>query len=197
MASRETRTDDESGRRAADRELARRALRGDAEAQRELVRRMTPLIWSLCRRSGLPPTEAEDVSQEVFISALDALPRFRGECRLSTWFSTLTLRRASDYYRATARRDIPSGGPSDGHFPVPIESAPSPEANATAAQRADRVRCALERLAEPARSVLVAYYLGELPVLEIARMLDMPEGTVKTHLHRGRQTLRRQLRDLS
>ena len=197
MASRETRTDDESGRRAADRELARRALRGDAEAQRELVRRMTPLIWSLCRRFGLAPTEAEDVSQEVFISALDALPRFRGECRLSTWFSTLTLRRASDYYRATARRDIPSGGPSDAHFPVPIESAPSPEANATAAQRADRVRCALERLAEPARSVLVAYYLGELPVLEIARMLDMPDGTVKTHLHRGRQTLRRQLRDLS
>ena len=197
MASRETRTDDESGRRAADRELARRALRGDAEAQRELVRRMTPLIWSLCRRSGLPPTEAEDVSQEVFISALDALPRFRGECRLSTWFSILTLRRASDYRRATARRDIPSGDPSDAHFPVPIESAPSPEAKATAAQRGDRVRCALERLAEPARSVLVAYYLGELPVLEIARLLDMPEGTVKTHLHRGRQTLRRQLRDLS
>jgi RNA polymerase sigma-70 factor, ECF subfamily len=197
MASRETRTDDESGRRAADRELARRALRGDAEAQRELVRRMTPLIWSLCRRSGLPPTEAEDVSQEVFISALDALPRFRGECRLSTWFSILTLRRASDYRRAPARRDVPSGDPSDAHFPVPIESAPSPEANATAAQRGDRVRCALERLAEPARSVLVAYYLGELPVLEIARMLDMPEGTVKTYLHRGRQTLRRQLRDLS
>lgn len=96
MASREARIDDESSRRAADRELARRALRGDAEAQRELVRRMTPLVWSLCRRSGLPPTEAEDVSQEVFISALDALPRFRGECRLSTWFSTLTLRRASD-----------------------------------------------------------------------------------------------------
>jgi DNA-directed RNA polymerase specialized sigma24 family protein len=136
MASRESRADDESGRRAADRELARRALRGDAEAQRELVRRMTPLIWSLCRRFGLPPTEAEDVSQEVFIRALDALPRFRG-------------------------------------------------------------RCALESLAEPARSVLVAYYLGELPVMEIARVLDMPEGTVKTHLHRGRQTLRQQLRDLS
>jgi RNA polymerase sigma-70 factor (ECF subfamily) len=197
MASREARIDDESSRRAADRELARRALRGDAEAQRELVRRMTPLVWSLCRRSGLPPTEAEDVSQEVFISALDALPRFRGECRLSTWFSTLTLRRASDYRRAPARRDIPSGVPSDADFPVPIESAPSPEANATAAQRANRVRCALERLAEPARSVLVAYYLGELPVVEIARVLDMPEGTVKTHLHRGRQTLRQQLRDLS
>ena len=197
MASRETGTDDENARRAADQELARRALQGDAEAQRELVRRMTPLIWSLCRRSGLSPTEAEDVSQQVFMSALDALPRFRGECRLSTWFSTLTLRRASDYRRAPARRDIPSGDPSDAHFPVRIESAPSPEANATAAQRADRVRCALERLGEPARSVLVAYYLGELPVLEIARMLDMPEGTVKTHLHRGRQTLRQQLRDLS
>ena len=197
MASRETRTDDESGRRAADRKLARRALQGDAEAQRELVRRMTPLIWSLCRQSRLSPTDAEDVSQQVFMSALDALPRFRGECRLSTWFSTLTLRRASDYRRAPARRDIPSGDPSDAHFPVPIEPAPSPEANATAAQRADRVRCALERLGEPARSVLVAYYLGELPVLEIVRMLDMPEGTVKTHLHRGRQTLRQQLRDLS
>ena len=197
MASREAPTGDEEGRRAGDRELVRRAWQGDAEAQRELVRRMTPVIWSLCRRSGLPPAEAEDVSQDVFISALDALPRFRGESRLSTWFSTLTLRRASDYRRAPARRDPPSGYPSDLSFPAPVASAPSPEESASAAQRADRVWCALERLAEPVRSVLIVYYLGEMPVVNIATMLDMPQGTVKTHLHRGRQTLRQQLRDLS
>ena len=45
--------------------------------------------------------------------------------------------------------------------------------------------------------MLIAYYLGEMPVVNIATMLDMPQGTVKTHLHRGRQTLRQQLRDLS
>lgn len=179
--------------------LVGRCLAGDAAAQDELVQRHAGLVWSLCRRAGLADAEAEDVSQEVFWHAFQALPRFRGDSRLSTWFCTLAFRRIVDHRRSPARRDVAAGAATDEGFPQPATPAgegASPEADADRAQRRRRVREALAGLAEPARSVLVAYYLGELPVLEIARSLDMPAGTVKTHLHRGRRELRDRLRDL-
>jgi RNA polymerase sigma-70 factor, ECF subfamily len=180
-----------------ERELVRRCLAGEGAAQRDFVQRYTGLVWSLCRRAGLPDGEADDVCQEVFWKAFAALPKYRGESRLSTWLCTLALRRIVDYRRSPARRHVPSGVPSDPGFPEPVESPrPSPEREAVEAQRQERVHAALDGMGEPARSVLVAYYLGEMPVIEIARSLRIPEGTVKTHLHRGRQALRGRLRDL-
>jgi RNA polymerase sigma-70 factor, ECF subfamily len=173
-------------------------LAGDPKAQEELVRRYGAIVWSVCSRGGLPAAEAEDVAQEVFCSAFTALPHFRGECRLSTWFYTLALRRMADHLRAPARRDIASGVPSSPAFPGPrrVSEDPSPETLAVDGQRHRLLRAALDDLGEPARSVLSAFYLGEMSVASIARALGLPEGTVKTHLHRGRQRLREQLRDL-
>ncbi len=179
-----------------DRQLVRLCLGGDAIAQRELVRRFTPLVWFVCSRA-VPGAEAEDVAQEVFQTAFSTLPRYRGECRLATWFYTVALRRVADYRRSPARRQVPAGMPSQGDFPDgPAPAAASPEAAAAEAERSVRVRIALERRLEPVRSVLMAYYLGEMSVAAIARMLGMPEGTVKSHLHRGRRLLRDELRDL-
>jgi RNA polymerase sigma-70 factor (ECF subfamily) len=188
---------DPESERTRERELARSCAAGDVAAQHELVRRFSALVWSLCLRAGLPDAEAQDVSQEVFWRVFQALPGFRGESRLSTWISTVALRRIVDHRRSRARRDVAVGAPSDPGFPLPAQPASSsPENDANLSQRRQRVHAALDHLAEPARSVLVAYYLGEMPVMVIARILRMPEGTVKTHLHRGRQTLRNHLRDL-
>jgi RNA polymerase sigma-70 factor (ECF subfamily) len=180
-----------------ERELVRACMVGDVAAQHELVRRYSGLVWSLCLRAGLPHAEADDVCQEIFWRVFQALPRFRGESRLSTWICTLALRRIVDHRRSPARRDVPAGAPDDAGFPQPRDPRfPSPEGDAVLSQRRQRVRAALDGLPEPARSVLVAYYLGEMPVADIARALEMPEGTVKTHLHRGRAALRAPLRDL-
>jgi RNA polymerase sigma-70 factor (ECF subfamily) len=172
---------DPESERTRERELARSCAAGDVAAQHELVRRFSALVWSLCLRAGLPDAEAQDVSQEVFWRVFQALPGFRGESRLSTWISTVALRRIVDHRRSRARRDVAVGAPSDPGFPLPAQPASSsPENDANLSQRRQ----------------LVAYYLGEMPVMAIARILRMPEGTVKTHLHRGRQTLRDHLRDL-
>ncbi len=178
--------------------LVRLCLAGDGPAQRDFVRRYTSLVFSLCLRAGLPHEEAEDVCQEVFWKAFEALPRYRGESRLATWLYTVAQRRIVDYRRSPARRHVPRGMPSDPGFPEPASGggAPSPEDEAARSQQRRRVEQALQGLAEPMRSVLVAYYLGEVPVTEIGRSLGLPEGTVKTHLHRGRQALRETLRDL-
>lgn len=188
---------DPDGERTRERELVRGCLAGDVAAQHELVRRYSALVWSLCIRAGLPDPEAQDVSQEIFWRVFQALPGFRGDSRLSTWLSTVALRRIVDHRRSRARREVAVGAPSDPGFPLAEQPASSsPENDANLSQRRQRVRAGLDGLAEPARSVLVAYYLGEMPLADIARTFRMPEGTVKTHLHRGRQALRDQLRDL-
>src|SRR5258708_7758204 len=190
-------TDAVTGERQSEMELVRSCVVGDVAAQHQLVHRWSGLVWSLCRRAGLPDAEADDVCQEIFWRIFQALPLFRGESRLSTWICTLALRRIVDHRRSPARRDIPSGVPTDAGFPRQREPrSSSPETHAVLSQRRQRVRAALDGLPEPARSVLVAYYLGEMPVAGIARALEMPLGTVKTHLHRGRAALRAPLRDL-
>lgn len=178
-----------------DLELARRCGNGEADAQRAFVDRFALLVNSLCARSGIVGPDREDVAQQVLLDAFRALPRYRGTSRLSTWIYSLALRRVADHFRSPQRRDVPSGWPGDDSFP-PRESAPAALAPDELAVRRDedrRVNRALARVAEPERAVLLAYYLGEMSVSEISRALEIPEGTVKTRLHRGRQMLRKEL----
>ena len=178
-----------------DLELARRCGKGDADAQRAFVDRFALLVNSLCARSGIVGPDREDVAQQVLLDAFRALPRYRGTSRLSTWIYSLALRRVADHFRSPQRRDVPSGWPGDDSFPPP-ESAPDalePDEQAVRRDEDRRVSRALARVAEPERAVLLAYYLGEMSVSEISRTLAIPEGTVKTRLHRGRQMLRKEL----
>jgi RNA polymerase sigma-70 factor (ECF subfamily) len=177
-----------------DRALVRACLAGEDQAQRDLVHRFTPLVFSACHRSGLPDQDAEDVCQQVLLDVLRALPGYRGRSRLSTWIFTVASRRIADYFRSPERRHIPSGGPGDAAFPPEAGVARAgPEEETIRRTRDDRLRQALGALGHPARLILVSYYLGEMPVREIARALKLPEGTVKTHLHRGRRALRKEL----
>jgi RNA polymerase sigma-70 factor (ECF subfamily) len=146
-------------------------------------------VLALCRIAGLGLDDAEDVCQEVMISVYRGL-RTYGGCRLSTWVYRIARRRIADHFRSPQRRDRPFGLP--GHRPL----QPSPRASAQDIDRRSLARDALDsitRLAEPCRSVVVAYYLGEEPVREIAQTMHMPENTVKSHLRRGRLILRAHL----
>lgn len=178
-----------------DLELARRCGNGDADAQRAFVDRFGVLVHSICARSGIVGPDGEDVSQQVLLDAFRALPRYRGTSRLSTWIYSLALRRVADHFRSPQRRDVPSGSPGDDSFPPP-QSTPgalAPDEQAVRRDEDRHVSRALARVGDPERSVLLAYYLGEMSVAEISRTLGMPEGTVKTRLHRGRQLLRKEL----
>jgi RNA polymerase sigma-70 factor (ECF subfamily) len=165
---------------------------GEAAAQEEFVRRYAGLVYSLCRRKGLAPDAAEDVAQEVLADAFFALPRFRGEARLSCWLFTLTARAVADHYRSGSRRVVAAGHPGDRGFPRG-EPADSGEARVLEEDLAGRARAAVEALDEPARTVLLAYHVAELSVREISQELGMPEGTVKSTLRRGRMAVRRRL----
>jgi len=178
---------------AADRALARRCVRGDDGAWSELVHRFGARIYSHCRLAGLAPADAEDVSQEVLVSAFRSLGSYAG-CSLATWLYRLTRRRIADHFRSPQRRLVPSAGIGAA---AERPSGDDPERALASAAEARRIRHALATLTEPARSILVAYYLYETPVREIAGEMEMPVNTVKSHLHRGRLALRRHLEDRS
>lgn len=184
-----------AGRHDEDLDLARRCQSGDADAQRAFVDRIGPLVYSVCARSGIAGPDREDVAQQVMLDAFRALPRYQGTSRLSTWVYSLALRRVADHFRSRHRRDVPSGAPGDETFPS-LPATPgilAPDEQAVRRDEGDRVNRAVARVTEPERAVLLAYYLGEMSVTEISRTLGIPEGTVKTRLHRGRQALREEL----
>jgi RNA polymerase sigma-70 factor, ECF subfamily len=178
-----------------DLELARRCVRGDEDAHRSFVDRFGSLVYSICGRRGIEGPDRDDVAQQILLDAFRALPCYQGASRLSTWIYSLSLRRVADHFRSPQRRDVASGRPGDETFPPspPAASALAPDEQALRDEEGELLRRAVSRLPEPERSVVLAYYLGEMSVNEVSRALNMPAGTVKTRLHRGRQALRNEL----
>jgi RNA polymerase sigma-70 factor (ECF subfamily) len=182
-------------RHEEDLDLARRCGRGEEDAQRSFVNRFGSLVYSICGRHGIEGPDRDDVAQQILLDAFRALPCYRGTSRLSTWIYSLSLRRVADHFRSPQRRDVASGWPGDDTFPaLPAASnAQAPDEQVARSDEGKQLRRAVSRLPEPERVVVLAYYLGDLSVAEICRALNLPEGTVKTRLHRARQALRKEL----
>lgn len=158
-----------------------------------MVDRHASRVLSLCLASGLHRSDAEDVCQEVMVSAFRGLRTFGG-CRLSTWLYRIARRRVADHFRSPKRRDRAVGFPGEPSFPsLPDAGNPGPEDEAIAESRRRRVLGALGELGEPSRTILLAYHVGEVPVADIAHDMGLPVNTVKSHLRRGRLALRGRL----
>lgn len=162
-----------------------RAARGDAEAFRQLVEAyQTPAYRLAARMCG--PDSAEDVTQEAFLAAWRALPEFRGDCRFSTWLYRLVSNAAIDCLRREKKhRD--TGDVDDLELP---DGGPSPQEQAERSDTRDAVRRALDRLSPEHRQVLLLRFMQELDYGEIARALNVSEGTVKSRINRAKSKLR-------
>lgn len=168
-----------------EKDLICRAARGDAEAFRQLVEAyQTPAYRLAARMCG--PDSAEDVTQEAFLAAWRALPEFRGDCRLSTWLYRLVSNAAIDCLRREKKhRD--TGDVDDLELP---DGGPSPQEQAERSDTRDAVRWALDRLSPEHRQVLLLRFMQELDYGEIARALNVSEGTVKSRINRAKSKLR-------
>ncbi len=168
-----------------EKDLICRAARGDAEAFRQLVEAyQTPAYRLAARMCG--PDSAEDVAQEAFLAAWRALPEFRGDCRFSTWLYRLVSNAAIDCLRREKKhRD--TGDVDDLELP---DGGPSPQEQAERSDTRDAVRRALDRLSPEHRQVLLLRFMQELDYGEIARALDVSEGTVKSRINRAKSKLR-------
>ena len=179
-----------------DDELVSRYLEsGDLRFFDELVvsyrDRMMRLVLSVVGPEGA--NDAEDIVQEAFLKAHGRLESFRGRSRFGTWLYRIAYNQALDHRRSAARRGRrdresvadPSGPPrvDDGAGQRLVD-----------VERDREVRAALARVPQPYRTALHSFYWLELPVAEIAELLGVAPGTVKSYLYRGRARLSRYLK---
>lgn len=139
--------------------------------------------------------DAEDVVQEAFLRAHDRLSGFRGQSRFGTWLYRVAYNAALDHRRAAGRHHRRARErAADPALTTTAKGAEGPR-RLLAAERERAVRSALSRVPQPYQTALRSYYWLELPVAEIAELLGVAPGTVKSYLHRGRARLARLLDD--
>ena len=174
-----------------DAECVRRVQQGDTDSFEVLVRRHEKAIFNLVYRLLGNYDEAAEVAQEVFLSAFKSIHQFRGEANFSTWLYRIGLNHASTRRKSlqtSQQRHIPLDGTE-----VIADGAVDPAKNVEHKEIQQRVQQALNSLdPEDARIVLLRD-LQDIPYEDVAEMLDIPVGTVKSRLHRARQALKTSL----
>jgi RNA polymerase sigma-70 factor (ECF subfamily) len=189
---------------ATDQEVVVLAKSGRDTAYRELVRRYERPVFSLIYRMVRDRELAEDLAQETFVKALNAIESYRPEFKFSSWIFKIANNAAIDHLR---RRELDT---------LSLDGSPNAETadavEATALQVSDRTETPLEelearelggaievaigRLRPEYRSCILLRHVEGRPYEEIAEMLSLPLGTVKTYVHRARNELRQALADL-
>ncbi|MBX3024421.1 sigma-70 family RNA polymerase sigma factor [bacterium] len=157
-----------------DEALVAQVARGDEQALAELLRRwQRPLAHFLHRRTG--GRDVEDLYQEVWLRVVRAAERFDGERRFSTWLFQIALNLSRDWQRRQPRESGAASGEGDG-------AAPPGDAGIDVARL-------LARLPDGQREVVALRYLHDLSEDDVASILGIPRGTVKSRLHHAIATL--------
>ncbi len=187
-----------SGEAAAEAAELERARAGDEAALEALVRRHEADTYRLCRRMLGDPEEAMDATQDTFLRVVRALPSFRGEASFRTWVlgiainvcrSRLTSRAWRNRQRQVSLEAAEEEG-SEQVVPEPSDPRPDPERRALAAALRRALGTALARLTEEHREVLLLHEMTQLDYEEMARVLGVRVGTVKSRMARARAALR-------
>lgn len=169
--------------------MIRRAAAGDREAAAICIRAHQGSVYSYILRMSGRPDVAEDVVQEAFVRVLSNLDRFDFRYRFSTWVFTIARR----VYLNMAQKHRPA--PDSETVERAMDWGASPEAGEQRRDLSNALDQALRQLNETQREVVILFHQFDWTIALIARHLDLPEGTVKSHLHRGRRRLRELLAD--
>jgi RNA polymerase sigma-70 factor, ECF subfamily len=169
---------------ATEHDLVERCRRGDDVAFRELVDQYKGLVFALIARSVPDRGRAEELAQEVFLKVHKGLPYFRSEAKLSTWIYRIVINSLSQERKGPVMTSLD-------------EESPAGRVRAVADDRSfgdlllrDRLQKAIERLPVQYQVLINGHYLKGMKYEELAAALDLPMGTVKTHLHRAKRQLR-------
>jgi RNA polymerase sigma-70 factor (ECF subfamily) len=174
--------------RVTDEELVRRAQDGDALAFDEIVERHKGAVFRAALAVLRNREDAEDVTQETFITAYRKLDTFRGESQLRTWLSRIAWNRSLDQRRRGRFRSYLHLDEPDAVEIATPEA--DPERSSLAASVHDRVKREIERLPENLRDTLLLASGGDLDYAAIAQMMGIREGTVKSRVFEARAMLR-------
>lgn len=166
--------------------LISRARGGDREAFGELVEQYRDNVYRLAYRMCGNAYDADEAAQEAFVAAWRALPNFRGDAKFSTWLYRLTTNAAIDVMRREKRHQTMG----DGEMIDLADDADSPQETVERTEQQEAVQKALATLSEEYREVLLLRYMEELDYAEIAEVLQLPSGTVKSRINRAKAALK-------
>jgi RNA polymerase sigma-70 factor (ECF subfamily) len=168
--------------------LIERAAAGDKSAAEAFIRAHQGSLYAYLLRISGKPEMAEDIVQEAFVRVLTNLDRFDPRFRFSTWLFTIAKRlyvNACQRHKPAYDSDVVGGWQGAGARP---EAGAITEEEGSTVR--DAVQAALLALPTEQREVVVLFHQLDWPIWLIAQHMDMPEGTVKSHLHRGRKKMR-------
>ncbi|MDQ6677625.1 MAG: sigma-70 family RNA polymerase sigma factor [Acidobacteriota bacterium] len=179
-----------------DKTLVERCLAGDDMAWDELVRTHTRRVYGLCYRFTNNESEAQDLTQEVFLRIFKSVKSFRSaEGSFTTWMARLTRNLLIDHYRRTRQDRVTDS--IEGQLPVleeELTAAGRPDGLVAGREAREQLQAALQKLSPELRETLILRDLEELEYREISEVLRIPEGTVKSRLNRARAELAKVLR---
>ena len=182
--------------------LVRRCVAGDAAAWEEIVQRYHRRIYNLCYRFAGSAGDAQDLTQEVFIRMYRTLNSYDvGRGAFMTWITTLTRNLLVDHFRKTKNdrlTDSLDATASDHEDAMPLgeripDGGPAPDSGVQSRETKETVHQALQKLSPELREAVILRDLQDMDYREIATVLKVPEGTVKSRINRGRAELARLL----
>lgn len=181
-------------------ERINQVLKGDHNAFGEIVELYKDKVFQICFRMLGNRQEAEDLAQEAFVRAFVNIRSFNIQMKFSTWLYRIATnlcidrlrKKKPDYY---LEAEV-SGTEGLNMYSQIASDMAKPEDEVESLELQETIQVEIMKLPEKYRSVIVLKYIEELSLKEISEILDLPVGTVKTRIHRGREALRKQLRHL-
>jgi RNA polymerase sigma-70 factor, ECF subfamily len=188
----------------SDQDVISYARKGRETAFRELIRRYERPVFSVIYRMVHDRELAEDLAQETFIKVLNALDRYDPKYKFSSWIFKIAHNATLDQLRKKEPETLSlDGSPhaatqdqADASSFTAVDTTENPEQYTQSKQLGSEIEAAIEQLRPEYRAAIVLWHIEGRPYDEIAQIMGLPLGTVKTYIHRGRNELRGLLQHL-
>jgi RNA polymerase sigma-70 factor (ECF subfamily) len=178
---------------STDKELVKRVQKGDKGAFDLLVLKYEHKIVNLVMRYVRDPEQALDISQEAFIKAYRALPRFRGDSAFYTWLYRIAVNTAKNYLASQRRRpmdiELDMQDPDQYGLHAKLKETDTPEAVTLSQELQETLERAIEALPDDLRTAIILRELDGMSYEEIAQTMDCPVGTVRSRIFRARDAI--------
>lgn len=175
-----------------ERDLIARCKAGDEAAFTQLVEHYQNLVFGVISRTVSNRARVEDLAQDVFLRVYRGMASFRGDSRLSTWIYRITANTCAQQRPGRGVREVSLDEDVEGR---PLRQPGSVDAAFGDIELRDRLDKALARLPARYRLLIAGHYLKDVQYEDLAEALELPLGTVKTHLYRAKRILRRLLEE--
>jgi len=178
---------------STDKELVKRVQKGDKGAFDLLVLKYEHKIVNLVMRYVRDPEQALDITQEAFIKAYRALPRFRGDSAFYTWMYRIAVNTAKNYLAAQRRRpmdvELDMQDPEQYGLHAKLKDTDDPEGVNLSRELQETLERAIEALPDDLRTAIILRELDGMSYEEIAQTMDCPVGTVRSRIFRARDAI--------